>query len=211
MTQSDGARQRRLQHKEHLRREILDAAGELFAEEGYEHVTIRRVADKIQYSQGVIFYYFKNKAEILTALCEETFSGLTERFEEIGERHGEALDRLMAASRAFVDFATTHPHHYRVVLTPPSEMDGEDSIERIGRLGKELFERLGRLYLDCCGAGGPFAPRDPFAASLSWWNCLSGLVVFFNMHRKSPWVNREAVLEHTLEALAAGHRSFSLK
>ncbi len=98
MTQSDGARQRRLQHKEHLRREILDAAGELFAEEGYEHVTIRRVADKIQYSQGVIFYYFKNKAEILTALCEETFSGLTERFEEIGERYREPQERLMAAS-----------------------------------------------------------------------------------------------------------------
>lgn len=204
MALSDAARRRRLEHKEHLRREILDAAGELFAEEGYEHVTMRRVAERISYSQGVIFYYFRNKAEILTALCEETFGGLDGLFREIGARQADPLRRLLESSRAFVDFATEHPHHYRVVLTPPSEMDGEESVARIGRLGKNLFDTLGRLYQDCVQAG-VFRPPDPFSAGLSWWNCLSGLIVFFNMHRRSPWVNRASILEQTLQVLAAGH------
>jgi AcrR family transcriptional regulator len=208
MSHSEGARQRRLQHKEHLRREILDAAGQLFAEEGYEHVTVRRVAERIQYSQGVIFYYFRNKAEILTALCEETFSGLGVRFEQLKASHVDPLDRLLAASRAFVEFATTHPHHYRVVLTPPPLMDGEDSVERIGRLGQALFTELGRLYEDCCRVGA-FRPSDPFSAGLSWWNCLSGLIVFFNMHRNSAWVNRQLILEQTLAVLAAGHKALT--
>lgn len=204
MAQSDAARRRRLQHKEHLRREILDAAGQLFAEEGYEHVTMRRVAERINYSQGVIFYYFRNKAEILTALCEETFGGLESRFGEIAARQSAPLPRLLEASRAFVDFATEHPHHYRVVLTPPAEMDGEESVERIGRLGKDLFDTLGRLYMDCAQAG-VFRPADAFSAALSWWNCLSGLIVFFNMHKRSPWVNRASILDQTLQVLAAGH------
>lgn len=206
MAQSDGARQRRLRHREHLRREILDAAGELFAEEGYERVTIRGIAERIHYSQGVVFYYFRNKADILAALCEETFEGLEERFSEIAGRNPDPVVRLMEASRAFVQFATTHPHHYRVVLTPPAAMDGVDSTERIGRLGGRLFEELGRLYRGCCEAG-IFRPRDAFAAALGWWNCLSGLVVFFNMHREAGWVDRGAVLEHTLEVLEAGNRA----
>jgi hypothetical protein len=107
-----------------------------------------------------------------------------------------------------VEFATTHPHHYRVVLTPPPSMDGQDSVERIGRLGQELFQELGRLYDDCCRAGA-FRPPDAFSAGLSWWNCLSGLIVFFNMHRKSPWVNRESILDQTLTVLAAGHKALT--
>lgn len=208
MAVSEGARHRREQHKEQLRREILDAAGLLFAEEGYEHVTVRRIAERISYSQGVIFYYFENKGQILTAICEETFSQLIAILREIETPREDPVERLLAASRAFVQFGIDHPHHYRVVFTPPSSMDGVDSIQRIGELGDELWKLLGGLYQRCLDSGR-FHAVHPFEARLAWWNALSGLIVFFIMHRNSSWVRPEVMTEECLRVLLAGSRALS--
>jgi AcrR family transcriptional regulator len=153
----------------------------------------------------VIFYYFRNKADILTALCEETFTGLLAQFQEIEGKITDPVERLLAASRAFVAFGTEHPHHYRVILSPPRTMDGVDSVIGIGMLGEGLFSTLGRLYRACCDTGD-FRPGDPVSAGLSWWNSLSGLVIFFNTHGRSTWVDRRAILDHTLNVLVLGNR-----
>ncbi len=69
-----GVQERRARQKESVREEILDAARTLFVKEGYEHVSIRKIAEKIEYAPGTIYLYFRDKAEILERLCEETFS-----------------------------------------------------------------------------------------------------------------------------------------
>jgi len=68
-----GSKQRREREKEALRQDILDAARELFVEEGYDNVSMRRVAEKIEYSPTTIYLYFEDKASLLYAICEETF------------------------------------------------------------------------------------------------------------------------------------------
>ena len=71
-----GVIERREREKEEVRRKILDAARELFASEGYERVTMRRIADAIEYSPTTIYNHFEDKDDLVHALCEEDFGRL---------------------------------------------------------------------------------------------------------------------------------------
>src|SRR5438128_10701383 len=71
-----GIIERREREREEIRRKILDAAHELFATEGYDHVTMRRIAEAIEYSPTTIYLHFKDKDELVHELCQEDFAKL---------------------------------------------------------------------------------------------------------------------------------------
>ena len=70
-----GVHERRAREKKELRQEILDAARDLFLREGYENVSMRKIAEKIEYSPTTIYLYFQDKADLLDCICEETLGG----------------------------------------------------------------------------------------------------------------------------------------
>jgi AcrR family transcriptional regulator len=106
--------ERRIREKQDLKRVILDAARELFATENYKNVSIRRIAEKIEYSPGSIYLHFKDKDEILDSLAEEGFRLLGDKLETIKNR--DPLEHLRQAARAYLDFATDQPHYYRIMF-----------------------------------------------------------------------------------------------
>src|SRR5438132_13484788 len=97
-----GVRERRARQKKYLRQEILDAASELFVREGFENVSMRRIADKIEYSPTTIYLYFKDKAELLEQVCAEAFSRLVQRLTKIDEQPGEPLEKMQRGVRAHI-------------------------------------------------------------------------------------------------------------
>lgn len=64
----------RQQGKQETRRRILDAALELFSSEGFEAVTVKRIAERSGLTDGALYYYFQSKQEILTTLMEERWN-----------------------------------------------------------------------------------------------------------------------------------------
>src|SRR5215471_2936289 len=108
-----GVRERRARQKRYLRQEILDAASELFVRDGFESVSMRRIADRIEYSPTTIYLYFKDKAELLEQVCTETFSRLRQVLVRIEELPGDPLERLRRGLMAYVKFGLENPHHYR--------------------------------------------------------------------------------------------------
>ena len=64
---------RKQREKEEMRELILDASRSIFLEKGYHQTSIRNIAEKIEYSPGTIYLYFKEKDEIFHALHEEGF------------------------------------------------------------------------------------------------------------------------------------------
>src|ERR687885_1755275 len=80
-----GVQERRAREKQELRQEILDAARELFIREGFENVSMRKIADKIEYSPTTIYLHFQDKADLLDCICEETLGKLQQRLAAIGE------------------------------------------------------------------------------------------------------------------------------
>src|SRR5260370_797348 len=106
-----GIKERHLAQKEHVRRSILDAAAELFVKEGYDKVSMRRIAEKIDYSPMSIYLYFRDKAELLDTICEGTFEKLIKhkQLARPEDHPGDPIGYLKAGLRAYIDFGLHHP------------------------------------------------------------------------------------------------------
>src|SRR5258706_15859790 len=104
--------ERRAREKQGVREEILDAARTLFVKEGYENVSIRKIADKIEYAPGTIYLYFRDKAEILDRICEETFAKLIVKQQAIENDTAPPLDKLRRGLRIYIQFGLDNPNHY---------------------------------------------------------------------------------------------------
>jgi AcrR family transcriptional regulator len=76
-----GVKERREREKSEIRDKILDAARELFITEGYDGVSMRKVAEKIEYSPTAIYLHFADKQELFHELCHEDFARLAQVFQ----------------------------------------------------------------------------------------------------------------------------------
>src|SRR6185295_8761728 len=105
-----GVQERREREKKELRQEILDAARDLFIREGFENVSMRKIAEKIEYSPTTIYLHFVDKADLLDCVCEETLQKLENRLAAIALATPDTLDRLTAGLRAYIEFGLEHPN-----------------------------------------------------------------------------------------------------
>jgi AcrR family transcriptional regulator len=109
-------RERRKLRKAALREEIMNAAAELFAAEGYESVSMRKIAQRIGYTPMSIYLHFKDKADLLDCICEQAFADLYRRHERVDAETSDPGERLKAGMRTFIDFALQNPSYYRATF-----------------------------------------------------------------------------------------------
>jgi AcrR family transcriptional regulator len=196
-----GIKERQLEQKERLRRSMLDAAAELFVKEGYEKVSMRRIAQKINYSPMSIYLYFRDKAEILDTICEETFSKLIQhkRLARPEDYPGEPIGYLKGGLRAYVEFGLRHPYHYQLTFMTRASVDGE----RRRRIGQEAFGCL-RATVKACADQGKLRTPDVEFVSQVLWTAIHGVTSLLITHPKFPWVNRERLITGAIDAIVGG-------
>jgi len=119
-----GIKERQERDREAVRRSILDAARELFVSEGYRNVSIRKIAEKIEYSPAAIYGYFPSKDHIFYALAEEGFRLLhtadSETDLDAGLEHLEPLDRIRAIFWRLYEFSREHPQYFELMFVDRS-------------------------------------------------------------------------------------------
>src|SRR5208282_2988908 len=98
-----GVKERREREKSETRDKILDAARELFITEGYEGVSMRRVADKIEYSPTAIYVHFADKNELFHELCRQDFARLQQAVVP-SDMPKDPLERLRQIGRNYIQF-----------------------------------------------------------------------------------------------------------
>lgn len=191
--------------KPDVRQSILDAARDLFALRGYDNTSMRRIAEKTDYTPTTIYLYFKDKSDLLHCICEETFAKLAETLRTIRARIEDPLDAFREGGRAYVRFALGHPNHYRVTfMTPLPSGHEEEEAERFkNSSGEQAFNFLRGVVADCVREG-KFGPVDVETASQIVWASLHGLASLLIAHPRFPWVDRDQLIERTLDALTAG-------
>ena len=91
-----GVKERRERQKGLLRQEILDAARDILVREGYEGLSMRKVAERIDYSPTAIYLHFKDRDELVFCVCEELMAGLVQALQEVTEKHPDPLVALKA-------------------------------------------------------------------------------------------------------------------
>jgi AcrR family transcriptional regulator len=122
-----GPKERRVREREETRGKILDAARDLFVAEGYDAVTMRKIADRIEYSPTAIYFHFRDKEALLKELCQNDFLSLAQEFVAMQDI-ANPLEKMKATGRAYLKFGLDHPNHYRLMFMtphPPVEPDNE--------------------------------------------------------------------------------------
>src|SRR5689334_25167321 len=109
-----GVKERRQREKTQVREKILDAALEFFAREGVEGVTMRALADAIEYSPPVIYAHFRDKDAIIEELCYRQLRAFAKAFSTFGAL--DPVERLRQIGYVYTDFATEHPSHFRFLF-----------------------------------------------------------------------------------------------
>src|SRR5882762_4813068 len=104
-----GVKERREREKTALREEILEAARELFVTEGYEKVSMREIAKKIEYSPTTIYLYFRDKQDLIHQVCQETFAMLIQTLKSLNLDLTSPVEGLRQAGYAYVHFGLEHP------------------------------------------------------------------------------------------------------
>jgi AcrR family transcriptional regulator len=107
---------RRKLSKAELREEIMHAAAELFAAEGYASASMRKIARRIGYTPMSIYLHFRDKDDLLDSICEQAFADLYRRFERVDAEAEDPGERLKAGMRTFIDFALENPSYYRAIF-----------------------------------------------------------------------------------------------
>src|SRR5262249_23531133 len=124
-----GIKERQERDREAVRRAILDAARELFVSEGFQHVSIRKIAERIEYSPAAIYSYFPSKDDIFFALAEEGFRLLGDP----GDPRAQAamltlppLERVRSVFWRVYEFSREQPQYFALMFL-------ERSVRRISR------------------------------------------------------------------------------
>jgi AcrR family transcriptional regulator len=194
--------QRRAREKQELRQEILETARTLFAREGYEAVTMRKIAEAIEYSPTAIYLYFTDKQELLQELCRVDFLALAKQFQRIAEV-SDPLERLRQAGFVYVEFGLTHPNHYRLMfMTPHPRVSAEAELTQ-GKCEEDAYAFLKVIVGQCIEAG---LFRDEFTdgetVSQLLWAGVHGLVSLHVAIGDEDWVEWRPIRELTEKMLA---------
>lgn len=199
-----GIAERKERARENLRQDILEAAAELFAEEGYANLSMRKIAEKIEYSPTTIYLYFKDKNELVHEVCEATFSKLTEQITEVQDNSSTPLDVLRNGMKTYVEFGLSHPKHYEMVFITPLPTDSLSDKTFEDSMGRRAFERM-RAAVSMCMESGDIAKGDVELISQALWAGIHGVTALLIGHGDFfPFVERERLVDCVIDTLIEG-------
>lgn len=199
-----GVQERKAREKQELRQEILDAARDLFIREGFENVSMRKIAEKIEYSPTTIYLHFQDKADLLDCVCEETLRKLENRLAVISETKSDPLERMMTGLRAYIDFGLEHPNDYRVAFLMEFKPFSEpERCLRCHSMGQQNFDHMRRDVSECMRSG-VFAEGDVEATSQALWAAIHGVTSLLILHPSFPWVDRDTLVDKLIGTVLGG-------
>ncbi len=167
---------RREREREQMRQLITDAARRLFVTEGYDQVTVRRIAEAIEYTPGAIYSYFEDKDAILHALHRQGFEDLMREMvaatQAVAARGGSPLDQVQALGEAYLAFAVANPEMYDLMFVAQAPVRADPAQWPEGGRAFDVVRALVRTALD----GGWIRPGDPEAIAFMLWSACHGMV-----------------------------------
>lgn len=172
--------ERRQEERDRRRSEIVDAAEALYAEVGWDAVTMDQVARRARLSRALVYVYFRDKADLHLALVERALDTLRLRFEAASQGKPSGIDEVEAIGRAYFAYAHELPHYFdacaRFEARASSEgvQPNEDACMAAGhRVHETIVASLNRGVAD----GSIRADNgDPYVTALALWALMLGVI-----------------------------------
>jgi AcrR family transcriptional regulator len=194
-----GVKERREREKSETRDKILDAARELFVTEGYEGVSMRKVAEKIEYSPTAIYVHFADKQELFRELCHQDYARLAEVFQS-SVMSSEPIERLKQIGQTYIDFGTRYPNHYKFMFMTPHPKQELDEVDRevMGDPEKDAYAFLKWTVQQAIDAGCFRSEmRDADAIAQTLWASVHGVIALEIAKGCDEWVRWRPLAERS--------------
>jgi AcrR family transcriptional regulator len=201
-----GITERRERERVEVRRKILDAARDLFVAEGYERVTMRRIAEAIEYSPTAIYLHFEDKDDLVLALCREDFGRLLEAMEREAPPK-DPVEWIRQLGRAYARFALENPNHYRFMFMSPMKPEHTPEPTDPGQLSFGVLRTAVARAIET----GAFRTGDVDTIAQVMWSSVHGAVALLITLRPDCWPRppAENLVDETIEAGLRAFRSNS--
>ena len=173
--------ERRLEEKEARRKQIVDAAEEVYADTGWDELTIDQVARRARLSRALVYVYFKDKFDLHCAICERALLLLRDRFEQAAARHARGRDQVEALGRSYVAFSQEVPHYFQALARfeahSPTHMEGDSNEAACMVAG----ERVHEIMVECITRGmqdGSIRADlgNPYLTAVTLWGFMHGII-----------------------------------
>ena len=200
--------QERVRRKTLLRQEILDAAREILVREGHEGLSMRKVAERIDYSPTAIYLHFRDRDDLVFCVCEQLTGGLVKELQRVADRNRDPLVALEKGLRRYVEFGLKHPEHYLAAFGIPPGHDPEKDArhQEPGTMAMQAFGFLPRLVGECVKQKR--IPKvDVHNASCALWAGVHGITSLLIVMPGFQWGDRDKVVEQLVSMLVDGLRA----
>jgi AcrR family transcriptional regulator len=204
-----GIRERHERDREAVSRAILDAARELFVAEGFQNVSIRKIAERIEYSPAAIYGYFPSKDDIFFALAEEGFRLLgnpASLRDDPQFKDASRLERIHAVFTRLYRFSREQPQYFALMFVDRSVPRINREYERFS-FAREMKRHIIEDLQACINAGELPRTLDPFIAMRALMVGVLGVAVLRLGERLSPAENADLLAADVLALTIAGLRA----
>ncbi len=103
---------RREREIEEMRELILSAASDIIAIEGFDKLSIRKIAKKIEYSPAIIYHYFNDKEEILNNIMQRGYKKIISAVSSTEMKNASPEERLVEMTRNYIEAALNMPDEF---------------------------------------------------------------------------------------------------
>jgi AcrR family transcriptional regulator len=197
-----GIKERQDRERQAVRHAILDAARDLFVNEGYRHVSIRKIAERIEYSPAAIYSYFPGKDDIFYALAEEGFHRLDARVRSVlGDV--DPIAELRACWWAYYEFSKEQREFFELMFVDRSVPQITEQWAGLAFMHQMVAFAASRIQR-CIDAGIFPATTDAEVAMHLLWGALTGPAVIGSGCRLAPGEDPDALARDVLELAIAG-------
>ena len=198
-----GTKERHQRERDRVQSAILAAARDLFVAEGYRNVSMRKIAERIEYSPAAIYSYFPGKDDIFFALAEEGFRLLAAAGLASADTVHEPLERLRRGLWAFYEFSKSHPEYFELMFVDRSVPSLSQDFQRF-EFFQEITARAEADIAMCVKRGEFAAGLNPAAALHVLWVGMLGAATIGLTQRLAPGEDPDALAHDLLETMLAG-------
>ena len=204
-----GTAERREREREVVRTAIVEAARDILSDVGVDGLSMRAIADRIEYSPATIYLYFKDKDELVREVVQEAFGAMTSYMRREVEAAGETADGLEqygAMGRGYARFALENTAYFRVMFELPKVPQMESCPEPEGPDGMDPATAAVQRAMD----EGLIESKDARRTALLGWGLVHGLTSLYLTGRLADEVttNEEflTLIEEAMRTMGTGFR-----
>jgi AcrR family transcriptional regulator len=180
-----------------LRGEIIEAADRLLVESGDEEaVSVRAVARAVGCTPGALYLHFRDRQQLLFAVCERYFTDLDARIADAVGGADDPIECLRHGGAAYVRWGVENPEPYRMIFMGR----GDDAVGSAGATAFAHLVETAQRAIDT----GRVAPQDAVLVATGLWSVVHGITSLAVSTPHVPALGVEVVTTHVIENYLAG-------